>query len=567
MSKTRQFFLAGTIAAAPLLGAGAPAFARPAADASWSPQAAGIQLAQAPEGEGQRRGNRGEEGGPPRREAPPARPAAPPAAAPAQREAPPAQRPQARPEREAPPAAREAPARREAPPAARETSPVPRETSPVPRETPAQRSAPTPPKPDATPPRPNRPAEAPARPEQRNAAPDRPERQDRQDRQGREDRQERTQDRQSRPDATQQQQQRSVAPTTVAPTNPRSDARTDDQRRLDGRDNDDRNRDVRDRYRDGGDRNARDRDGRDRDRDARDRDGRDRDGRRDDDRERGIVVRENDNRVIIRRGDREIIRHDETERLRRGDRNLNVIDRPNGRRELVVVRPNGDRVVTVVDRDGNLIRRYRRDRGGREFVIIDNERNRPRGGFYAPVELPPLRLTIPRDRYIVEAEDAPYEVIEETLLAPPVERVQRAYSLDEVRYNQRVRETMRRVDLDSITFDTGSAAISPTEAARLDKLARAINDAISKNPNEVFLVEGHTDAVGSDTDNLALSDRRAESVATILSANYQIPPENLVTQGYGEQYPKVQTDGAERRNRRVTIRRITPLLQQGQQQR
>ena len=220
--------------------------------------------------------------------------------------------------------------------------------------------------------------------------------------------------------------------------------------------------------------------------------------------------------------------------------------------------------MTLVDQDGNLLRRTRRGRDGRDFVLIDNERGRPSNGFYAPVVLPPLRLDIPRDRYIVEAEDSSYDVIEDTLLAPPVERVERAYSLDEVRTNQRLREKVRRVDIDTITFPTGSAEIAPNEAARLDTIARAINGVIAKNPNEVFLVEGHTDAVGGDQENLTLSDRRAESVAAVLSERYQIPPENLVTQGYGEQYLKVQSQGAEQQNRRVTLRRITPLLQESQ---
>jgi outer membrane protein OmpA-like peptidoglycan-associated protein len=67
--------------------------------------------------------------------------------------------------------------------------------------------------------------------------------------------------------------------------------------------------------------------------------------------------------------------------------------------------------------------------------------------------------------------------------------------------------------------------------------------------------------VGSDTDNLVLSDRRAESIAVALSTNFEIPPENLVTQGYGEQYLKIATAEAERENRRVTLRRITQLAQ------
>jgi outer membrane protein OmpA-like peptidoglycan-associated protein len=76
----------------------------------------------------------------------------------------------------------------------------------------------------------------------------------------------------------------------------------------------------------------------------------------------------------------------------------------------------------------------------------------------------------------------------------------------------------------------------------------------------VFLIEGHTDAVGSDVDNLSLSDRRAESVAIALSQQFGVPAENLTTQGYGEQYLKVPTDGPSAENRRVTVRNITPLL-------
>jgi outer membrane protein OmpA-like peptidoglycan-associated protein len=77
----------------------------------------------------------------------------------------------------------------------------------------------------------------------------------------------------------------------------------------------------------------------------------------------------------------------------------------------------------------------------------------------------------------------------------------------------------------------------------------------------VFLVEGHTDAVGADIDNLSLSDRRAEEVAYLLSEYYDVPAENLTTKGYGERNLKVPTSGPARENRRVTMRRITPLLE------
>ena len=122
---------------------------------------------------------------------------------------------------------------------------------------------------------------------------------------------------------------------------------------------------------------------------------------------------------------------------------------------------------------------------------------------------------------------------------------------------------MRSVDIHTITFDTASFTVTPDQAAQLSVIAAAINRAIRANPQEVFLIEGYTDAVGSDIDNLSLSDRRAQSVATVLTRQFQVPPENLTTQGYGEQYLKVNTQGPSRENRRVTVRRITPLLQQG----
>ena len=49
----------------------------------------------------------------------------------------------------------------------------------------------------------------------------------------------------------------------------------------------------------------------------------------------------------------------------------------------------------------------------------------------------------------------------------------------------------------------------------------------------------------------------------MLTQQFQVPAENLTSQGYGEQYLKEQTDGPSRVNRRVTIRNITPLLNGG----
>ena len=86
-----------------------------------------------------------------------------------------------------------------------------------------------------------------------------------------------------------------------------------------------------------------------------------------------------------------------------------------------------------------------------------------------------------------------------------------------------------------------------------------LRDCSSKNAadSEIFIVEGHTDTVGSDAANLALSDRRAESVALALTEYFQVPPENMVVQGYGEQILRVPAEGDVRENRRASIRRIS----------
>jgi outer membrane protein OmpA-like peptidoglycan-associated protein len=48
--------------------------------------------------------------------------------------------------------------------------------------------------------------------------------------------------------------------------------------------------------------------------------------------------------------------------------------------------------------------------------------------------------------------------------------------------------------------------------------------------------------------------------ATMLTQKYGIPAENLTIQGFGRHYLKIPTDAPNRANRRVTLRRITPLL-------
>src|ERR1700722_16707385 len=279
--------------------------------------------------------------------------------------------------------------------------------------------------------------------------------------------------------------------------------------------------------------------------------------------EGGRTVFTEPGRVIIRDpSGQSFVRHDEMDRFRFGARDIQT-RQVGADTQTIVIRPDGSQIITVSGRDGQLMRRIRRDREGREIIIIDNTYRDPAavGGYY--VDLPPPVINIPYDRYIVDAGDASPDLIYDTMEAPPVDRIDRRYSLDEIRYSPSVRMLMPSIDLNTINFETGSWEIPPDQAAKLQSIADGLNRAIARNPREVFLIEGHTDAVGNDVDNLSLSDRRAESAAELLTQQFGVPAENLTSQGYGSQYLKEQTDGPSRITRRVTVRRITPLLNGG----
>lgn len=298
-------------------------------------------------------------------------------------------------------------------------------------------------------------------------------------------------------------------------------------------------------------------------------------------------IKEGD-RTIVKQNNRYVIQHDERERLRRVNPNARFERGKGGRNIAVIDRPGNVKIYSETDSNGHLIRRYRRGPDGRDVMIIDNRRRRHGGHHRGPsgkdiatgigigigvaagaailnsvLDVPPPRVRIPRDQYIVEYDGASDEDVYDALSAPPVEELSDRYTLDEVRATATLRDRMRRVDLDDVTFEFGSWEVDPSEYSKLERVARAMKRVIRRNPNEVFMIEGYTDAVGSPEDNLSLSDRRAESVAEVLSEEFEVPFENLVTQGYGEDYLKVQTEQPERLNRRVAVRRITPLLARG----
>ncbi|MEM0998341.1 MAG: OmpA family protein [Bacteroidota bacterium] len=104
------------------------------------------------------------------------------------------------------------------------------------------------------------------------------------------------------------------------------------------------------------------------------------------------------------------------------------------------------------------------------------------------------------------------------------------------------------VVLNNLFFATGKAQLTPASQNELERLAAALE----KYPTMVIEIAGHTDAVGSDSDNQKLSEQRAEAVKEFL-LEAGVLAVRIQTRGYGESQPIVPNDSKDsrKRNRRV----------------
>lgn len=100
-----------------------------------------------------------------------------------------------------------------------------------------------------------------------------------------------------------------------------------------------------------------------------------------------------------------------------------------------------------------------------------------------------------------------------------------------------------------ILFEFDSDRLTPAASRLLDDLA----DVLKRNPNDKFIIEGHTDAVGADDYNKDLSERRARAVVDYLSARHSIDRARLESVGLGRTKLVVPNQPADPRNRRVQI--------------
>ncbi|SEQ68166.1 OmpA family protein [Loktanella sp. DSM 29012] len=264
------------------------------------------------------------------------------------------------------------------------------------------------------------------------------------------------------------------------------------------------------------------------------------------------VVSNSGDRVIVEReGELRVLRDDNT-LLRQPGAQIATQTFDDGSTLTTVTREDGSFVTTIRAADGTVLRRTLTRVDGTQVQLINDLEQ------VDPIDVTSLpQVQTGQETQLGNADDA---ALRAALSAGLLTQTGRSYSLEQIRDVQQVRELSPQIELDTITFASGSAAIQPSEAEELGALGRAMLAVIEDDPSAVFLIEGHTDAVGDAAYNLGLSDRRAETVALALTQYFGVPPENLVTQGYGESYLKVRTLEAERANRRAAVRNITPLL-------
>jgi outer membrane protein OmpA-like peptidoglycan-associated protein len=115
---------------------------------------------------------------------------------------------------------------------------------------------------------------------------------------------------------------------------------------------------------------------------------------------------------------------------------------------------------------------------------------------------------------------------------------------------ERVGEGIKITFSSGILFDTNKSDLRPASLTEIDKMT----EVLKKYPDTNVLVEGHTDATGSDAINQPLSERRAQAVGAATVAR-GIASSRVTTQGYGSSQPIADnsTEAGKQANRRVEV--------------
>ena len=123
---------------------------------------------------------------------------------------------------------------------------------------------------------------------------------------------------------------------------------------------------------------------------------------------------------------------------------------------------------------------------------------------------------------------------------------------------KRLKDESLKIDISSeVSFDFGSASLKAAFMPTLQK----VSDILSRYPQTIIHVVGHTDSVGSESYNMELSRKRAQSVVDYF-ASQGVSPNRLITVGRGESQPRAtnETEAGRQLNRRVELY-VKPVIE------
>ena len=128
-------------------------------------------------------------------------------------------------------------------------------------------------------------------------------------------------------------------------------------------------------------------------------------------------------------------------------------------------------------------------------------------------------------------------------------QIETLFARDEARVSRERNNIIIR--LVGLTFESGRATVGGQYRSLLTK----VRAAVAVFPRSQVIVEGHTDAYGSDGANLLLSRSRAEAVSQYLNTELNIASYRISAVGYGETRPIAnnETPQGRARNRRIDI--------------
>jgi outer membrane protein OmpA-like peptidoglycan-associated protein len=163
----------------------------------------------------------------------------------------------------------------------------------------------------------------------------------------------------------------------------------------------------------------------------------------------------------------------------------------------------------------------------------------------------------------IEAQDQALEGQEQQIQQQQQEIARNRKIIEELkRQNLDAKETRRGVvvNLPDVLFEFNSSRLTFEAQEKVSHIASILK---KRAGDRRIAVEGHTDSIGSESYNLALSEKRAQAVAQELSAD-GLREQRLATRGFGEKYPvapNVREDGADNPSGRAKNRRVEVVIE------